>query len=504
MPANRLNGAEKATRDGLRVASLQLETARDSNVPTDQTLLYDQQEHKRAAELTSDFCARYLAGVADRPVFPQIDRVALRGVIEAPLPRTGLPLEALFDEFERIIVPNSTHTAHPRFLPYVQPSPNAVSPYAEQVAATVNQNCNLWALSPAANAVEQAVLRWFADAFGFGDEAGGIITSGGSVANLVGLTAARDHRLGGSARTRGLQGRSSRLIAYASEEVHSSIDKAISILGIGTENLRKVPTDADLRMDVAVLRQTIEEDRKAGGSPFCVIASAGTVTTGAIDPVEEIAQLCRAEDLWLHVDGAYGAMSVLSDRFRPRMSAIGLADSVSLDPHKFLFASFEAGCALVRDRHTLRHAFAASPSYLTLCEDPDFVDFASYGPQLSRGFKALKVWWSLKHFGADAFARVIERMVDLATYMGEQCEKRDAFELLAPVTFNCVCFRLRRLSAEGNKQALASLVDSGRAFLGPASVKGALGMRACFMNLRTKREDVDAVLDALAEHGAGG
>ena len=496
--------AEYATPRGLRVGSLQPETARKSNVPYDQTLLYDQQDHEHAAELTADFCMRYLEGVFDRPVFPEIDRVALRAIIEAPLPRTGLPLQVLFEEFERVIVPNSTQTAHPRFLPYVQPSPNAISPYAEQVAATVNQNCNLWALSPAANAVEQAVLRWFADAFGFGSEAGGIITSGGSVANLVGLTAARDHHLGDGARTQGLQRCSSRLVAYASDEVHSSIDKAISILGIGTENLRRVPTDADFRMDCAALHRAIEDDRACGHSPFCVIASAGTVTTGAIDPIEEIAQLCQVEGLWLHVDGAYGALSVLSDRFRPRMLAIGLADSVSLDPHKFLFASFEAGCVLVRDRRTLRHAFAASPSYLTLCEDPDFVDFASYGPQLSRGFKALKVWWSLKHFGADAFAGVIERMVDLAAYMGEQCDRRDAFELLAPVTFNCVCFRLRRLSAERNKQALAALVESGRGFLGPASVKGTLGMRACFMNLRTERKDVDAVLDALAEHSEVG
>ena len=460
-------------------------------------LLFDHDQHRRAAEATQTFCDDYLHGVADRPVFPKIDRAALRGIMDAPLPRQGEGLDALIAELEEVIVPNSTHTAHPRFLPYVQPSPNGLSPYAEQIAATLNQNCNLWTLSPAANAVEQAVLRWFADLFGLDDRAGGIVTSGGSVANLVGLTAARDHVLGADARERGLQGMHERLIAYASEEVHSSVDKAVSILGLGTDNLRRVRTDDAFRIDVDALRGAMTADRAAGRRPFCVIASAGTVTTGAIDPIEEVAALCREFGAWLHVDGAYGALAALSERFREPMSAIRHADSVSLDPHKFLFASFEAGCVLVRDRRTLRHAFAARPSYLTMSEDDDFLDFANYGPQLSRGFKAFKAWWSLKHFGTDAYARAIERMADLATYMGARIQEHDAFELLAPVTFNCVCFRLAGQDEEANADALRTLVDSGEAFLGPASVKGQRGLRACFMNLRTTEQDVDAVLFAL-------
>jgi aromatic-L-amino-acid decarboxylase len=179
------------------------------------------------------------------------------------------------------------------------------------------------------------------------------------------------------------------------------------------------------------------------------------------------------------------------------MSAIGLADSVSLDPHKFLFCAFEAGCVLVRDRQLLVAAFNAQPSYLTMSEDPDFIDFANQGPQLSRAFKALKVWWSLKHFGADAYAGTIERMHDLALYMGEQIERRVDFELLAPVVFNSVCFRLRRLDDAGNRRVLKALVDGGDAFLGPANVKGRIGLRTCFMNLRTSEVDVDFILDRL-------
>ncbi|MFO1198534.1 MAG: pyridoxal-dependent decarboxylase [Burkholderiaceae bacterium] len=460
-------------------------------------LLFTPEQHDEAARLLDAFASRYHAGLEHRPVFPPIDRPALRALIAAPMPERGTPLPELFDELERVIVPNSTHTAHPRFLPYVQPSPNALSPYADHVAAVLNQNCNLWHLSPAANAVEQAVLRGFADLFGLPGTAGGLLTSGGSMANLVGLTAARDHALGADARTLGLQGRASPLVLYASDQTHSSVDKAVSILGLGTDNLRHVPSDDAFRVRLDLLAQAVAADRGAGRTPFCVVANAGTVTTGAIDPIDALADFCAREGLWLHVDGAYGALAALSGRFRPPLAAIARADSVSLDPHKFLFCAFEAGCVLVRERAHLRHAFGASASYLTMSEDPDFVDFANLGPQLSRAFKALKVWWSLRHFGTGTYERVIERMADLAAGLGERVRARPGFELLAPVVFNCVCFRLTGLDDDGNRRALKALVDGGTAFLGPAAVKGRTGLRACFMNLRTTPADLDLILDRL-------
>lgn len=465
-------------------------------------LLFTQQQHEQASALLAAFCQRYLASLEERPVYPNVDRPALRALKQEPLPRRGQPLEALFEELERVVVPNSTHTAHPRFLPYVQPSPNALSPYADHVAGTINQNCNLWHLSPAANAVEQSVLRWFTELFGLPGTAGGIITSGGSMANMVALNAARDHALGDKARSEGLQGGRAPLVLYASEEVHSSIEKAVSMLGLGTRYLRHIATDEHFRIRLDLLTQAVSADRTAGLTPFCVVGSAGTVTTGAIDPIETLSHFCREQGLWLHVDGAYGALAALSERFKGPMSAIGLADSVSLDPHKFLFCAFEAGCVLVRDRQHLLHAFSSQASYLTMSEDPDFIDFANQGPQLSRAFKALKVWWSLKHFGADAYGRVIEHMHDLADYMGQQISARPAFELLAPVVFNCVCFRLTELDDEGNRRVLKELVDSGTAFLGPASVKGSTGLRACFMNLRTTEADVKLILDQLEELAA--
>jgi aromatic-L-amino-acid decarboxylase len=465
-------------------------------------LLFTPDQHREAASRVAAFVERYHATLVDRAVYPQLDRPALRALKEAPLPREGEPLESLFAELERVVVANSTHTAHPRFLPYVQPSPNGLSPYADQVAAVLNQNCNLWHLSPAANAVEQAVLRWFADLFALPAEAGGIITSGGSMANLVALTAARDRALGEAARSQGLQGSRAPLVLYTSEEAHSSIEKAVSVLGLGTRHLRHVPTDDRFCLRLDVLADEVARDRADGREPFCVVASAGTVTTGAIDPIEDLSRFCREHGLWLHVDGAYGALAALSERFGPEMAPVGLADSVSLDPHKFLFCAFEAGCVLVRDRRHLRHAFGVQPSYLTMSEDPDLLDFANYGPQLSRAFKALKVWWSLKHFGAAAYARVIDRMHDLAIYMGRQVEARDGVELLAPVVFNCVCFRLCGLDDAANRRVLDRLLQSGVAFLGPASVKGRIGLRACFMNLRTTEADVDLILDTVTRLAA--
>ena len=459
------------------------------------------EEMARAAALTQRFMADYHSGLAQRPVYPRVDRDALARLMAAPLPEEGCRLEDLFEELDAVILPNATHTAHPRFLPYVQPSPNAVSPFAEAVAATLNQNCNLWTLSPAANAVEQTVIRWFADLFGLGETAGGLIASGGSMANLIALTAARDRHLGAAARGAGLQGRPAPLVLYTSDQTHSSIDKAVSILGLGVDHLRRIPADDAFRLRPDLLQDAVERDRARGLEPFCVVANAGTVMTGAIDPLAALAGICRAQGLWLHVDGAYGALTALSPRHRQALAGIELADSLSLDPHKFLFTSFEAGCVLVRDAAALRHAFSSTPSYLALEEDADFVDFANYGPQLSRGFKALKVWWSLRRFGSKAFAGVIERMMELARQMGAQAEQSEDFELLAPVTLNCVCFRLVALDDRGNEAVLRRLVESGKAFLGPARIGDRFGLRACFMNLRTTPDDVAAIMAEIARLG---
>jgi glutamate/tyrosine decarboxylase-like PLP-dependent enzyme len=460
-------------------------------------LLFSPVEHEAAFEQLRNFTQNYHEKLDALPVYPDLDREQLNDLKALRIPQEGASLEDLFHELSDVILPNSTHTAHSRFLPYVQPTPNALAPYADYIAAVLNQNCNLWRLSPAANAVEQNLINWFRDLFHLPEDTGGIITSGGSMANLLAINVARDYFLNGRAKGKGLQNLSSPLIVYCSEETHSSVDKAVIALGIGGDHLRKIPTDDQFRIDLSLLEEAVHRDRALGLTPFCIVGNAGSVTTGSFDPIDALADFAEQEDLWLHVDGAYGALSALSPRYSDQLTAVGRVDSISLDPHKFLFCSFEAGSVLVRNKELMRAAFASSPSYLAMQEDPDFLDYANYGLQLSRGFKALKVWWSVKYFGANAYRQVVERMSDLAHYMQQRICACEGMTMLAPVTFNCVCFRLDGLDDEGNRSALVRLIESGVGFLGPVNVKGKIGLRACFMNLRTSKDDIDLILAEL-------
>jgi aromatic-L-amino-acid decarboxylase len=461
----------------------------------------DPDELRKAGKLLGEVLAEYENKLPGLPTFPELDRKKMREILEEPLPEEGRSVEELFQEFRDVIIPNSTQTPHPRFLPYVLPSPNSIGPFAEALACAINQNCNLWTLSPAANAIEQRVIRWFLELFRFPEGGTGIITSGGSMANLTALAVARDVHHGGNARREGLQGLKAPLVLYTSQEVHSSVDKAVAILGLGLNQLRHIPCDEALRIRMELLKEAVVRDRMEGFVPFCVVASAGTVTTGAIDPLEELSDFCREEALWLHVDGAYGAFAVLSDRFRDKLLPAGRADSLTLDPHKLLFSPLEAGCILVRDAQKLRSCFSFVPTYLSMVSDPDFVDYAEYGPQLSRSFKALKVWWALRAYGRKAYARAIDRVMDLATYMAERIQVEPELELMAPVGLNAVCVRHRDLDDSQNEKVLTRLVREGSAFLSRARVKGRFCLRACFMNLRTSPQDVDAIIDEILRLG---
>lgn len=460
-------------------------------------LLFDPETHRKVGRLLGELLANYEVDLSNRPVFPRIDREAIREILDEPLPEEGRSIEELLQEFSDVIVPNSTQVAHPRFLSYVLPSPNGISAFADALASAINQSCSLWTLSPAANAIEQKVISWFHELFSFPKGSGGIITSGGSMANLTALAVARDKYLGNKARKEGLQSVTSPIVLYVSEEVHSSIDKAATILGLGLNNVRHIPCDDNFRMRIDLLKESVLRDRGEGLSPFCVVGSAGTVTTGAIDPLDKLADYCEVENLWLHIDGAYGALAVLSSRLLTQLLPAGRANSLSLDPHKFLFNSLEAGCILVRDAEDLRSSYSYVPSYLSMVSDPDFLNYAEYGPQLSRSFKALKVWWSLRAYGRKTYANAIDHLFDLASYMGERIQVVPELELMAPVGFNAVCVRCRNLNDSQNERVLARLVSEGIAFLGRAKVRGLFCLRACFMNLRTTRDDVDLIIDEI-------
>jgi aromatic-L-amino-acid decarboxylase len=463
----------------------------------------DNREIEQAGALLIEFLKNYEQSIPARSVYSPPDRRVLEQLFDQPFPQDGIGVDRLFHLITDKIAPNSTTVSHPRFLAYVLPPPNGIAPFAESIAATLNQNCNFWQLSPAASVIELKVIRWLAALFNYPETSGGILTSGGSMASLAAIAAAIQDKYPGDFRRDGLQAGHARLNLYTSEEAHRAIEKNAVILGLGLDNVRKIPVDSNFRMRVDLLESAVHRDREAGHQPFCVVAAAGTINTGVIDPLPEIAAFCAKENLWLHVDGAYGALFVLSDRCKAELQPCGLADSIALDPHKMLFAPLEAGCLLVKDRQKLRRAFQFVSSYLTIDEDPLLINYLEYGPELSRSFKAFKIWCSLQAFGLDAFVSAIDHTLHLAEYMADRIRQNDALELLAPVRLTAVCLRLKDRTDEENQAVLRQLVDEGTALLGPVQIRGRFGLRVCIANFRTQQSDIDLVLDRICMLAAG-
>ncbi|MET9629701.1 aminotransferase class I/II-fold pyridoxal phosphate-dependent enzyme [Lentzea sp. NPDC006480] len=458
-------------------------------------LLLTDEERDRAGTRLLAVLDGYERGLRKTEILPEPDRAELAELLTTPMPEQGRGVDAVFDSWEDTILPNSTTIAHPRFLAYVLGPPHGIAPYAEAVAAALNQNCNFWQLSPAASVVERSVLEWLAQVVGYPRTSKGILTGGGSLATLQALVTALNDRVPGF-RESGLQRDAAPLILYTSVEAHRSVDKAAAILGIGLDNVRHISTDDQHRMDVHALQEAISDDRKAGLQPWCVVATCGTVSTGSVDPLDAIADLCETENLWLHVDGAYGALFLLSERMRDLMGGCARADSITLDPHKLLFASLEAGCLLVRDGAKLRDAYAFNSSYLTVEDDPLMTDYMDYGPQLSRNFKAFQVWSALQAFGVEAFRTANERTLDLAQQLARGIEATPGLTLLAPVTLTAVCFEVEDTD---HTELLRTLAAENVALLGPVVVAGKRGIRACITNHRTTAADIDLVLGRLAQ-----
>jgi aromatic-L-amino-acid/L-tryptophan decarboxylase len=471
-------------------------------VPDVPALSLNEDERQVAGRLLTAFFDDYERSIPQRPIFPAIDREALSGLLTTPFPDKGIGVEGLFRAINQKILPNTTTLSHPRFLAFVVGPGNGIAPYADAIAATLNQNCAAWPGGPAACVIEQSVVAWLAGLFGYGERAGGIVTAGGSMATLDAL-ATMLHARRPHFRERGLQTAGPPLVVYTSAEAHWSVDKAAAILGIGLDNVRHVPVDGQYQMRFDALKAMIRSDRTAGLEPACVVATPGTINTGAIDPIAEIADVCAHEDLWLHLDAAYGGLFVLSARLHDALEACARADSITVDPHKLLFASFEAGCLLVRDRTNQTRAFAFSPSIVTFEEDPLIVNYMDYGSQLSRGFKALKIWSALQTFGVEAFKSAIDHTLDLAQYMAELIEAEPDVELMAPVPLTAVCFQIKDASEADHAAALARLNEQGAAFLNPVHLDGRHGLRACVSNFRTTRSDIDLIVARVAEAARG-
>jgi glutamate/tyrosine decarboxylase-like PLP-dependent enzyme len=385
-----------------------------------------------------------------------------------------------------------------RFLGYVMGSGEPAGAAADLLASVLNQNLTAWRSSPAGVTVERAVVRWLAGAIGCPGHLGSL-TGGGSSANLMGLAMARE------AKAPANEGGTVGGVVYASEEAHMSIGKGVALLGLGRRNLRLLPTDADFRMRVDELERAVARDRAAGLTPMAVVASAGTVATGAIDPLAAIADLAAREGLWLHVDGAYGALAAM---VAPgRFEGLARADSISLDPHKWLYQAVDCGCLLFRDAGAARRAFSQNADYTrTFSADPvEGFAFFDESLELTRRFRALRLWTSIRYHGLEAFREALRRDLAHARALADRIRREPALELLAPVELSAVCFRHRFPAAPDarNTELLAAVNRRGRVYLSNATLRGAFALRACFVNHRTTEADVEAVVDEVLAAAGG-
>jgi aromatic-L-amino-acid/L-tryptophan decarboxylase len=462
-----------------------------------------------------DQLAGLLESVPRGPVTHDESPSAVRQALDltGPLPEAGMDPEPLLERTAQLLFEHSLFNAHPRFFGYITAPPAPIGILGDFLASAVNPNVGAWTLSPAATEIEAQTVRWIASLIGYPTGCGGLLVSGGNMANFVCFFAARAARAGWDVRERGLGGEAGRrLRVYGSAETHTWIQKAADLSGLGTSSIRWIPTDSSQRMNVGALERQIQADTAAGDVPCLVVGTAGSVSTGAVDPLPDIGALCREHGVWFHVDGAYGGFAAAVPQAPEELRALGGADSVAVDPHKWLYAPLEAGCALVRDPEALRAAFAYHPPYYHFEEFA--TNYVDYGPQNSRGFRALKVWLALKQAGAAAYRQMISDDILLSRAMAKAVSRHAELELatqsLSIATFRYVPADLRARVGEElaerhldtlNRELLDRLQRGGEVFVSNAVVGGRYVLRACIVNFHTSRGDVEALPDIVARTG---
>ncbi|HTO89599.1 MAG TPA: aminotransferase class V-fold PLP-dependent enzyme [Candidatus Sulfotelmatobacter sp.] len=478
-------------------------------------LSIDRERFRELGHHLIDAIADRLAAIPAGRVTPGETPGAVRQAlgVGGALPERGADPRALLDRATALLFDHSLFNGHPRFFGYITSSPAPIGMLGDLLSAAVNPNVGAWALAPAATEIEAETVRWVAELIGYPADCGGLMVSGGNMANFIGFFAARAAGADWSVREKGIAGGEGRkLRAYVSAETHTWIQKAADLSGIGTDAIRWIPCDAEQRMDMASLRSQIDEDRARGDRPFLVVGTAGSVSTGAVDPLPEIASLCREQKLWFHVDGAYGGFAARVPGVPSALRALSEADSVAVDPHKWLYAPLEAGCALVRDPEHLIRAFSYHPPYYHLEEK--VVNFVDFGPQNSRGFRALKVWLALQQVGAAGHRELIAEDIELSRAMAERIERHPELErvtqALSIVTFRFVPGDLRARVGEADVEAYLNdlnreLLDrsqrAGEVFVSNAVIGDRYVLRACIVNFHTARADVEATPDILARMG---
>ena len=463
----------------------------------------------------ADFLGQLPGTPTASPLLPDAMRATLG---KANLPEQGTDIAPVIEKFSRLFFDHSTHNGSPRFWGYITSSAAPISALADLLAAAVNPNCGAWALSPIATEIENESIRWLAEFLGLSGKWDGVLVSGGNMANIVGFYVARKAKATWDIRAKGVahaDGR--RLVLYGSSEIHTWIYKAADMGGLGTEAIRKIPTDSNLRMRADALRAQIVADRNAGLEPFMVVGTAGSVGTGVTDPLPEIARICKEFNLWFHVDGAYGAPAVALEDAGADLKGLRLADSIAIDPHKWLYNSIEAGCLLTRHSNALHEAFAFKPPYYQFDdnEGQEVKNYFEYGPQNTRGFRALKIWLGFQQSGAAGYRRMIADDIQLAhrlyDFIGEEDLLEQGTVELSIATFRYVPDDLRRRSRgdakvtdylnELNARIATALRLSGKAFVSNAHIEDRYMLRACIVNFRTTLDDVKLLPKLIVEIG---
>jgi aromatic-L-amino-acid decarboxylase len=457
------------------------------------------EEMRRLGHQVVDLIVDRWANLREGPAWQGGTRRELEPLLSGPPPEEGQDPDAVLQRVMEEILPRAGRIDHPRFFAFIPSSPTWPSVLGDLLATGFNIFQGTWLESAGPSQLELVVMDWFRDWLGFPEEGGGILTSGGSAANLGALVTAREWA-----------GNPPSPVLYVSDQGHSSLERAVRIIGIPPGNIRKIPTDETFCIDVELLRDAVVKDRAAGMDPLCICANAGTTNTGAIDPLDSIAMLAREERLWFHVDGAYGGFAVLVPGEREAFRGIEKADSVTLDPHKWLFQPYETGCLLVRDTRVLEDAFRILPEYLQdAALGKEHVNFADRGIQLSRGFRALKVWMSIQTLGLSAFRKGIQAGIDLAREAERYIKRSPKLEMMGPSSLGIVCFRFRHPDAELTPEELEELnlgiqeeiVDSGLAMMSSTRLRGEFSLRLSILNYRSTWQDVLETLEAVEAIG---
>ncbi len=460
---------------------------------------------RRLGHRVADLVAEHHATIRDQPASASISRTEAKALIGGPAPEGPADFDDLLTFLRERVFPYHVREPHPGFMAYVQSCPTYPAILGDWIATGFNFFAGVWPVAAGPNELELTVLDWFRTWLGMPEGTGGLLTSGGSAATFTAIVAARHAAIG--ERSADLP----RLVLYTSDQAHSAIVRAAWIAGIPRDQVRALAVDGEFRLRMDALADAVARDRAAGLLPFCVAASAGTTNTGAVDPLDPLADLCGRERLWLHIDAAYGGFAALTERGRGALAGIARADSVTLDPHKWLFVPFECGCLLVRDPARLRDAFHILPEYLRDVEAAgEAVNFADYGEQLTRYARAFKVWLSVRYYGVAALRTAIAGAMSLAHDAEALLRAEPGFEILSPARLSVVCFRARPTGLDDpaaldrlNERLLEQLNAGGRFFLSSTRLRGAFALRICVVGYRTTREDIEGLISALRDLPAG-